>query len=165
MERIKDLCLPLISQSLNLWCNGECARNKSLRKLATSKGIHVGALVSNDDYSEAWQTFFRLIKKEHPESAVVYFIENYDGTRVKIGRTKTLWRRFEEIRCTSGGDARIVLALPAKTEFDSKTLEAVCQSNFPGPHLCGEWYTAKDAEGSFVADFVNTLYNTIKEDN
>lgn len=114
-------------------------------------------LSDNYEGAQEWSFWFREIKQAYPKSAVVYFIENEEGTKVKIGRTKTLWRRFEEINCTSGGNCRIILALPTEDEDASKTLEAYCHREFSGTRIGGEWFST--ANGS-VPTFIGHLYKT-----
>ncbi|MBR3238471.1 MAG: GIY-YIG nuclease family protein [Oscillospiraceae bacterium] len=116
-----------------------------------------GAFCDNEDCSEQWSFMSKVIKQRNPKSAAVYFIENYDGSRVKIGRTKTLWRRYEEISQASGGDARIAFAIPTESEEAAKSLEHHFHSIFPGPHLAGEWFMAKDEGGSYIADMIAAI--------
>jgi len=112
-------------------------------------------LSDNYEGAQEWCYWFRQIKDQYPNSAVVYFIENEEGTKVKIGRTKTLWRRFEEINGTSGGGCRILLALPTRDVDTSKNLEAYCHQTFYGSRIGGEWFST---ENNSVANFVVHLH-------
>lgn len=125
------------------------------RTLDRASQMVASRLSDNYEGAQEWCYWFREIKARYPHSAVVYFIENEEGTKVKIGRTKTLWRRYEEINCTSGGGCRIIFAFPTDDEDESKRLEAYCHNNFKGVRTGGEWFSTAN---NSVHNFVGHLY-------
>ena len=171
MERLSDMVLPEIDNCFLLYLMGEASRNmrkqydesdkwhKFAEEIHDTMGIFPGGMNDNYSCSEELGYGFSLINSNHPKSAVVYMIENYDGSRVKIGRTNNLFRRYTEISQTSGSDARIVFAMPTKTVGDSRDLEHMCHREFPGQRIQGEWFVAKDEGTNYIQLFIKSLYS------
>lgn len=72
----------------------------------------------------------------------VYFIENVDTGRIKVGfTTTTVWSRLQAFQTATDCELRIVGAVFAKREHG--TLEWQLHHKFREHHHRGEWYTAE----------------------
>lgn len=66
---------------------------------------------------------------------VVYFVQNFEMTAVKIGYTSDIAERMSSLRTASGARLAVVLCLPGDC-----SLEAALHRRFHAAHLRGEWF-------------------------
>ena len=156
--------------ALNLWSIGEIGRNKALDwklknllKEDEEQGILAIRMQNNEEASWVWGDLFKQFKENNADTCAVYFIENSYGDRVKIGMTKNLWRRFTELNQASGGQCRILLAIPVASRYMAHT-EKMFHLIFEGKHIQGEWFKKADENGDYVADIVHGLYEGLKRE-
>lgn len=105
----------------------------------------VGELFYLADELPEKEKLIRQVRKENREG-VVYFIRDPYKKITKIGRTKDINTRFENLRSEHKTDLKLILTIPTE---DTVLLEKEIHKKFDDKRIAGEWFyiTNSDIEG------------------